>query len=659
MSSVGKTKRDILKLLSKKQYTLTDISRMLSLSPSTVKQHMDELQEMGAIQPVENEFIKRWKYYRAVPNFEIAGPYTYRTPIVKNIVPYVAGIIIVLGLAGFSYYLLAGHGGVPTAPTTSLSTVGAAALANSSYLLSVKMTDPPNVPDGTNALILSYSSVALLVQNGTGPETWLNVSGSGEVNLMSLVNVSQVLASTALSANDVITGVELNANSSYIVIYNKSYAVEVPDTHIIANISPIKLESNSSILVDFSPTVVSIYTANSTIFVMVPSLKAVFYGSSPGYSGAQPRPTRANFTVGMRSNLTIPEVYLLKNLSASYNVVVTNPSISVSGNTTDVSVTVSNDGNRSVTLRQLQIVGQIAPHVLINSNSSVDIHVLRNGQFPSGRLVISAGNQMQGHIAVSVNAPPGLTGSVSGAVGTAVNGAGSSVKAGGSATGGLNAGGPGAGANAGANAGGSIAGAPGVGTGGNTGGYSHGAGAGIGANSYYNASIRPSFPQSGGAHFQYNLSINASAFPTPPMPPMPGIGGLLYGNSTFLFYNGMSYNGLPFNVNFGNSTWLNMTGNFTPPEIVGINTAFLNQLTFFISSNGTLVLPQDANVMADFMGSGYVLAPGATETLTFSGSISYGNGNIVDLLTSGGNYSMVVITDQGIPIRSNVTVSGS
>lgn len=55
------TKRGILKELEKSQLTLTDISRLLKMSPSTVKEHMNELASAGLV--IQKDEGRKWKYY--------------------------------------------------------------------------------------------------------------------------------------------------------------------------------------------------------------------------------------------------------------------------------------------------------------------------------------------------------------------------------------------------------------------------------------------------------------------------------------------------------------------------------------------------------------------------------------------------------------------
>jgi predicted ArsR family transcriptional regulator len=67
MTKNMKTKDAILKILSAKPKTLTDISKELDLAPSTISQHLVDLKTMDAIRQVDNPYVRKWKYYTSVP----------------------------------------------------------------------------------------------------------------------------------------------------------------------------------------------------------------------------------------------------------------------------------------------------------------------------------------------------------------------------------------------------------------------------------------------------------------------------------------------------------------------------------------------------------------------------------------------------------------
>ena len=84
------TKRTILASLEMHRQTLTDLSRKLGLSPSTVKQHLDELRFMGLVRFVEDMHLSRWKYYERAPDSRFAG-YDMARPRIAMHRPMVVG----------------------------------------------------------------------------------------------------------------------------------------------------------------------------------------------------------------------------------------------------------------------------------------------------------------------------------------------------------------------------------------------------------------------------------------------------------------------------------------------------------------------------------------------------------------------------------------
>ncbi|MCL4389243.1 MAG: winged helix-turn-helix domain-containing protein [Candidatus Marsarchaeota archaeon] len=333
MSKTWGTKKRILKILSQKQMNVSEISGELGLSVSTTSQHLSELNRIGAIREVENPFIKKWKYYRTNENFDsrqlIKGvnmPNMYKIAL-----GVIAALVIVGGVAAFALY------------------------SNTQSNLVLSLTDPPQVPSGTTALTVSYSSLQAHLINGINGSAWINVSGSGALNLMSLVNVSQVIGAAKVPNNAIINQIRFDITSAQITVNGTTYNVTVPNSQIIAELrSRAVINSSTNILVDLSPTVATIYTANSTIFVLVPSVKAVVV------SGAA-----ANANLGTRRNLNDTEKAQLQ--LETPNIQITSASLSQDNNTAMINVTVKNNANQSIAIK----------HITISGNFGVEVAPLR------------------------------------------------------------------------------------------------------------------------------------------------------------------------------------------------------------------------------------------------------------------------------------------
>ena len=333
MSKTGRTKKTIIDMLTKKPLTLSDLSTELDLAPSTVKQHLEELEFMGAIEPIENRFIKKWKYYRVNPGFE----FNKESLSIRSIAAYaLSGIFI----TAVTLFLLLHNSG----------SVGAVSFSGRN-IITVSLTDPPIVPYGTNALVINYSSVQVEIKEGN-VTSWINAQGNGTIDLMSLINVSQVIGKTYANSNTIIEMVRFNVSSAYITINNTKYPVDVLQKEIESNIYVGKNSSDGNILIDLSPTVAEIYTSNTTIFVMVPSVKAILINN---------KQYAINQKIGNRTAIGGDEKVLLSE--AKGRLMLSNASISEKGNMTIINITVSNEGNRSVRIQHLTIEGNIEAHI--------------------------------------------------------------------------------------------------------------------------------------------------------------------------------------------------------------------------------------------------------------------------------------------------------
>ncbi len=330
----GSTKKKIIKLISEGNKTLTDISDILDLAPSTVSQHLQELRDIGAVAEVENEHIRKWKYYRLNQDFDYAS-YGVERPIENKISQrmffYAVAVLSAAGV--LAYFLFISNQNV-----------------QSSSLVQVRLTDPPIVPNGTQALYINYSSVSVHVVDGWNSE-WVQSNTSGRVDLLSLINVSQMIAGVEVAHNQQINGVRFNITSANITINGTVYNVFVPNGKVYAGMAGSKnVNASSEILVDFSPIVTEIYSNNSTSFVMLPQVRAILTKGS-----VNPETIGLGKT-GKKIALNGHELAgLLKfnsNLTITYESLATGPNNSVS-----LSVTLHNKGKADIFLNNIVVIG--------------------------------------------------------------------------------------------------------------------------------------------------------------------------------------------------------------------------------------------------------------------------------------------------------------
>ncbi len=329
MSKTFETKKRILKLLGDKHMTLTEISEALQLAPSTVEQHLKELERMNAISVVEDEYIKKWKHYRLQTEAENAHPvsvgHVRQGVFIGGIVVIAAAALIILFLTGS-----ASSGYVP------------------SNTLLVQLTDPPVVPPGTQALTIQYSGIGLHEMGEPNATGFTMFNASGSVNLMSLTNVTQTIAVIKTKTNVTFDMARFYISSATITINNVTYNVTLPNNDVTARIGSGLNASSGGLLIDMSPVVAQIYT-NSThsVFVMVPSLTAVVIGRS--------RITANELRIGARESIGSQEAQAIT--AARGNISITNASAMTANGVTKISVTVKNNGNGTLVLKHVLISG--------------------------------------------------------------------------------------------------------------------------------------------------------------------------------------------------------------------------------------------------------------------------------------------------------------
>jgi DNA-binding transcriptional ArsR family regulator len=346
MSRQGDTKGKILKLISEGSDNLSEISRKLNLAPSTVSKHIHDLESTNVIAQKSNPHVKKWKYYelnQAAGVEEFSGNGTNG------------------GINGRNGLITKGN-------AIALATVACALLALFSFLqvhalqgasltasVPISITDPPIVPDGTQALYVNYSSIRVHASYD-GVADWISVNSSGRLELMSLINESQVIGEADIKPNSTIDRVEFNISSASITVDNVTYPVTVTRKQMAATVMGAgKVNGTSGVLLDFSPVVTPTYVQNETLFMMSPSLMAAMVpGGGPGQQAfGQPRPMQQQYRD-------------LFNGSGA-NLRITNTTLTSAGNDTLLRITVKNDGKSNLTISGVMMFGDVMPYASFNA----------------------------------------------------------------------------------------------------------------------------------------------------------------------------------------------------------------------------------------------------------------------------------------------------
>jgi len=226
--------------------------------------------------------------------------------------------------------------------------------ASASFL--VMLTDPPTVPANTTVLNLTYSNVSLHVTFPNGTSDWLPVNASGTVNLFSLVNMSQTIASTTIPSGSAVDKIQFTIAGVDAVVNGAMYNVTALSNTLVVSVANSQVNQTlSGVLIDFNPTLVQIQATDSNgtlvyYYVLVPSATATIV------TDLSREQIKVGTIVELGENNRARLVHVVEGFSK--NVTIVSASLSVNGNVTSLSVTIKNEGNVTFRIFGLTLHGE-------------------------------------------------------------------------------------------------------------------------------------------------------------------------------------------------------------------------------------------------------------------------------------------------------------
>lgn len=220
----------------------------------------------------------------------------------------------------------------------------------------VMLTDPPTVPAGTTMLNMAYSDVLLHVTYPDGTVEWLPVSASGTVNLFSLINMTQTLATTTLPVGSTVDKMQFTIADVEAVINGTPYDVTALSSTLVVNVADGYVNQTlSGVLLDFNPTLVQIQAtdADGTLvnyYVLVPSATAVVIND---LSEAQ---LRVGTIVKLGEHHRIRLIHVKEEFNKDVTIV--SASLLVNNNVTTLSATLKNEGDYAFRVFGLTLHGE-------------------------------------------------------------------------------------------------------------------------------------------------------------------------------------------------------------------------------------------------------------------------------------------------------------
>ena len=258
MSKFGETKKKILELLYERNMTLSEISERLNLAPSTVAQHLKELEEAGAIKRSDEQHSRKWIYYEINENKGIA---ISSSKIGKASI----GIaIFLLAIFGIAYLFASLPQNVATFSIEPNSTISGGATIFS-------ISDAPTFYNITS-LNLSISHIEVHSTAGK----WYKINVDKTFNLIELRNISKVIVGADLP-NGTYNEIVLNIANANATINGKVENVFTPSKKLrIITTFNITNSSTNTINLDFNLEDSLHITGNGEI-IMTPVIGLSYY----------------------------------------------------------------------------------------------------------------------------------------------------------------------------------------------------------------------------------------------------------------------------------------------------------------------------------------------------------------------------------------------
>ncbi|MBT0158667.1 DUF4382 domain-containing protein [Candidatus Bathyarchaeota archaeon A05DMB-2] len=263
-----------------------------------------------------------------------------------------AAVIVAVAIIGMSVFanLTSTTSVVPTVPTEpAVPTVEKATFA-------ILLTDPPTVPAGTTQLNMTYHDIMLHVIYPNGTDEWLPVGAEGTVNLFSLINMTQTIASITIPINSTVDKVQFTIANVTAVVNEKTYNVtSLSDTFVVNVVNGAVNKTLSGVLIDFNPTLVQIQASDENdatvyYYVLVPSANAIIVENLTSAH------VRVGTIIAIGENNRVRLIRVKEDFSK--NLTIVSATLTVNGNNTGLSVTIKNEGEVAFRIFGLTLHGE-------------------------------------------------------------------------------------------------------------------------------------------------------------------------------------------------------------------------------------------------------------------------------------------------------------
>lgn len=191
----------------------------------------------------------------------------------REVIIGIVAVVIIASLLAYTYVQMLPKGTVsPTGtPTTSSPITQTTPIQATNYNFVLFITDPPLAFPNVTSIYLKYGNILI---HKLETDAWISLNQSGYIELMGLVNLTQVI-SVANLPQDSYNLIRFTNASALVTYEGQNYTAKLPSSELLVKIEPPLNLTNSTqgILIDLIPRVLVSGEANET-FMLVPFAKA-------------------------------------------------------------------------------------------------------------------------------------------------------------------------------------------------------------------------------------------------------------------------------------------------------------------------------------------------------------------------------------------------
>ncbi len=253
-------------------------------------------------------------------------------------------VIVVVAIA--LQYAPAYPPAVSSSSTNTGSHVGPPPLETGGTVI-VALTDPAVVPGGVTALFIQYSDVQLHMRGVGNSSGYVDTEARGIVDVLALQNSTETILREYVNGTGGFDSITMNISNATVIMDGKPYPIHIYNSSLYIPIAG-RLNATSPVaLIDIAAAVMQAHYGNTTAYAMdlgaaATSKSGMSVNSVTLMEGVRLRasPQTLSALAGVRRTLSIYRA-----------------SIRQAGNITHISVSVTNNGNRTVYVRHVILSG--------------------------------------------------------------------------------------------------------------------------------------------------------------------------------------------------------------------------------------------------------------------------------------------------------------